>query len=193
MTDTPLPARSGRPQLVLVALVFILPLAAAVLLYFSSNALRPGGMSNHGALLSPIVNVRDALPDSELGESLDGYWALIYMNAGPCGADCRDALYKLRQSRLMLGNEMNRVERVFLHGTSAPDRVFLDTEHGGMATLHAPDEAALLESVRPEGQPEGGYYLLDPLGNIVIYFPPGIVPRNMVDDVSHLLDLSRIG
>ncbi|MEX1266967.1 MAG: hypothetical protein WEA08_08585 [Woeseia sp.] len=193
MTEKPKPARSGRPQLMLVALVFIVPMAAALLLYFGSDALRPGGTSNHGALLAPIVNLRDALPGSEFGESIDGYWALIYRNTGACGEDCRGALYKLRQSRLMLGNEMNRVERVFLHGTSAPDRVFLDSEHGGMTTLHAPDEAALLESVRPGDQPDGGYYLLDPLGNIVMYFPPGIVPRDMVDDVSHLLDLSRIG
>ncbi|MEX1265291.1 MAG: hypothetical protein WEA08_00110, partial [Woeseia sp.] len=107
MTEKPKPARSGRPQLMLVALVFILPMAAALLLYFGSDALRPGGTSNHGALLAPIVNLRDALPGSEFAESIDGYWALIYMNTGACGEDCRSALYKLRQSRLMLGNEMN--------------------------------------------------------------------------------------
>jgi hypothetical protein len=41
--------------------------------------------------------------------------------------------------------------------------------------------------------PAGGYYLVDPLGNLVMYFRPDLDPSDMVDDIKHLLRLSRIG
>ena len=40
---------------------------------------------------------------------------------------------------------------------------------------------------------DGGYYLVDPHGNLVMYFGPDIDPRDMVDDIKRLLKLSRIG
>lgn len=193
MADGPRPARSGRPQLVLVALAFVVPLAAAIVLYYTGEGWRPQGTTNYGELLSPMVNVREALPGSELGERVADQWALVYLHRGSCGDACRDALYKLRQSRLMLGNDMNRVRRVFLHGPDAPDKVFLDREHAGMIVLGDPAAASLVESARPAGHEAGGYFLVDPLGNLVMYFPAGILPRHMVDDLTHLLELSRIG
>ena len=39
----------------------------------------------------------------------------------------------------------------------------------------------------------GGFSPVAPLGNLVMYFTPGLAPRDMVDDIKHLLKLSRIG
>jgi hypothetical protein len=185
--------REGRRQLLLIALVFVLPLAAAAWLYFDGNGWRPAHSTNHGALLSPIVELRESLRTSPLQGQIGRNWALIYVNEGPCDDGCRDALYKLRQSRLMLGKDMNRLVRVFLHGSEAPDTVFLDRGHGGLIALHDADFSNRLVSLRPQPHAGGGYYLLDPLCNLVMYFPADIVPRDMVDDLSHLLKLSRIG
>lgn len=183
----------GRPQLVLVALAFALPLAAAAWLYFSDSGWRPAGTSNHGALLTPIVNVYDAGPGSPLAGRAREYWVLVYVDTGNCDTECRDALYRLRQARLMLGKDMNRVQRVFLHGASTPDTVFLEREHGGLIALQAPALTRLLDKKRPAHSTPGGLFLLDPLGNLVMYFPADIEPRDMVDDIAHLLRLSRIG
>jgi hypothetical protein len=35
--------------------------------------------------------------------------------------------------------------------------------------------------------------LIDPLGNLVMYFQPDLDPSQMVDDIKRLLKLSRIG
>jgi hypothetical protein len=51
----------------------------------------------------------------------------------------------------------------------------------------------LLEKKRPMDLVSGGIYLFDPLANLVMYFPPDLDPRDMVDDIKHLLKLSRIG
>jgi hypothetical protein len=39
----------------------------------------------------------------------------------------------------------------------------------------------------------GGVYLIDPLGNLVMYFPPDLDPKDAVRDIKHLLKLSNIG
>lgn len=188
--------RQGLPgivQLLLLALVFFLPLLLAWWLYFEGRSLAPEGRTNHGELLEPFVNVAEALPASELAALSGDDWLLVYVHRDACGEECREALVRLRQSRLMLGPDMDRVARVFLHGPVPPDRVLLEREHPGLTALEDAEAAALMTRERPEGLPPGGLYLVDPLGNLVMYFSPEIAPRDMVDDIEHLLELSRIG
>ena len=182
----------GRVQFLLVAAIFLGPLALAAWMYFSGS-LAPEGRTNHGALLQPIVNLGETLPDSPLHEHNDGHWVLLYANDGVCDEPCEYSLYTLRQSRLMLGREMDRLVRVFLHGETPPDTVLLAEEHQGLVTLQDEGLVAVLDSVRPADLAAGGYYLVDPLGNLVLYFRPDIAPQAMVEDIDHVLELSRIG
>lgn len=185
--------RSARVYLVLIAAVFFGPLLLAAWLYYGGYFTQPDSRANNGALLEPIVNLEDALPGSPLHEVRDGRWLLLYQAAGPCDDACRNGLYTIRQVRLMLGREMDRVGRIFLHDDTPLDRVFLDSEHQGLTTLEEPSLTAFLESRTPAGLSEGGYYLIDPQGNLVLYFDPQLDPRDVVDDIKRLLRLSRIG
>lgn len=185
--------KSARLHLILIAAVFFGPLLVAAWLYYGGYFAETLGRSNRGALLEPILNIGDELPDSPLHAHNDGTWLLLYANARDCVDDCRDALYTIRQSRKMLGKEMDRVGRVFLHGSTSPDTVFLAAEHPGLNTIEDASLSGLLEKKRPPDLPAGGYYLIDPLGNLVLYFRPDIEPSDMVDDIKHLLKLSRIG
>ncbi len=182
----------ARFQMFVIAAIFFGPLAVATWMYYSGS-LTPEGRVNSGTLLEPHVNVIEAVPESEVAQSADGYWALIYVNEGPCDTTCEDALYTTRQSRLMLGREMERIVRVFLHGETAPDTVFLADEHAGLVTAADSGFSELLNNKKPATLAAGGYFLMDPLGNLVMYFEPTINPRDMVDDIKRLLKLSRIG
>lgn len=184
---------SGRLQLGLIAAVFFGPLLFAFWLYYQGDLIQPQSRTNHGALLEPIVNLGDALPDSPLHEHNADHWLLLYSYTAQCDPACRDALYTQRQSRLMLGKEMDRVARIFLHGDIPPDTVFLRGEHEGMISLSDGNLHELLANKKPTELPAGGYYLIDPLGNLVMYFRPDIDPHDMVDDIKHLLKLSHIG
>jgi hypothetical protein len=186
-------SRKGRLQLFLIAAVFLGPLLVAALLYFQGSPLQPSGRTNHGTLLEPIVDISDRLSDSPVADQYDNSWLLLYTSLRPCEERCRDALYTLRQSRLMLGKEMDRVQRVFLHGDTAPDTVFIAEEHKGLITTEDGSLAGFLDNKRPAELLAGGYFLIDPLGNLVMYFRPDIDPADMVDDIKHLLRLSRIG
>lgn len=199
------PVIRGRAGLLLIAAVFLVPLVAAAWLYYSGQGLQPEGRTNAGRLLQPIVNVNEALsaadrvsvtpatiPDLTDGAS-SGKWVLLYRNSADCTEACVAALYRMRQSRLMLGRDMTRVVRVFLHGDIPPDKVLLETEHEGLITISNSDLDGVLDRKRPADLAPGGLFLIDPLGNLVMYFAAELTPEAMVDDIEHLLDLSRIG
>lgn len=190
MTDRP--QRRGRLQLVLIGAVFLGPLAVAAWMYHHGG-LAPSGRTNHGVLLDPIVNLADAVPATAVRDLYADSWLLLYAKAGRCDAACRDALYTLRQSRKMLGRDMTRLKRVFLHGETAPDTLFLRREHVELTALEDAELMRLLEKKTPSAAPGDGYFLIDPLGNLVMYFPPDLDPADMVDDIKHLLRLSNIG
>ncbi|MGI9204997.1 MAG: hypothetical protein ACR2Q3_13365, partial [Woeseiaceae bacterium] len=63
----------------------------------------------------------------------------------------------------------------------------------GLITISDKGLAELLSARRPRDVPDGGIYLIDPLDNLIMYFSPAIEPGDMVDDLKHLLELSRIG
>ncbi len=118
---------------------------------------------------------------------------LVYVSEDACDEPCREVLDRLRRTRLLLGNDMNRVSRVFLHGESPPDKVLLDDQHRGLISLSDKRLARLLEERRPKVQDSGGVYLVDPLDKLIMYFSPGIVPGELADDLKRLLVLSRTG
>ena len=88
---------------------------------------------------------------------------------------------------------MDRLVRVFLHGETPPDTLLIASEHEGLVTLEDEALGGILAAKRPSDLEPGGYYLIDPLSNLVMYFRPDINPSDMVDDIKHLLRLSQIG
>ncbi|HNP37091.1 MAG TPA: hypothetical protein PKK10_14665 [Woeseiaceae bacterium] len=191
MTEAPVGA--GRKQLLFIALVFFGPLLFAGWLYYSGALLQPGNRTNHGALLQPLVNLDEVMPESPLRPLHEDQWLLVLSESGPCADDCRQALYNMRQMRLMLGKEMDRLGRILLHGETAPDTVFPGAEYPGLILVEDGALAELLQESTPAGQESGGYYLVDPLGNLVMYFAPDLAPDHIVSDIKQLLKLSHIG
>jgi len=184
---------SGRLQLFLIAAVFIGPLVAAIWLYSAGGSVQPDLRANSGALLEPIINLKDALPASPLYAEQSGRWLLVFSEQSECDADCESGLYAIRQLRQMLGRESQRVARIFLHGESPADTVVLADQHEGLITIEDSSLSALLDSKKPDELAAGGYYLIDPQSNLVMYFQPDLDPRVVVDDIKRLLKLSRIG
>ena len=155
--------------------------------------MQPEGSTYLGEWLEHIVAIRDRLPDSPLLQETEEHWVLLYANEQACDERCRESLYSLRQTRLMIGREMDRVKRVFLHGAEPPDTVFIEAEHKGLAVIRDEELSGLLRDKKPQQLAPGGLYLIDPLSNVVLYFSPDVDPQDVVSDIKRLLKLSRIG
>ena len=67
MTDTTAPARRKPWPVILLALLFVGPLAAAWIVYFAAPDWRPSGQANYGELIDPPIPLPDlALIDAYL-------------------------------------------------------------------------------------------------------------------------------
>ncbi|MEM7430402.1 MAG: hypothetical protein AAF351_00555 [Pseudomonadota bacterium] len=186
-------SKRARIQLAMIALLFFGPLVVAAFLYYGGYFTSMQARSNHGTLLRPTVALAAELPNNDTLGGAEGKWLLVAMIDGPCGEACESELYTSRQSREMLGRERDRVTRVLLHGADAPDTVFLDQEHSDLITTVDGGLGDALKNNSPTTPAGHGYFLIDPLGNLVMHFESDLEPSKMVEDIEHLLRLSRIG
>jgi cytochrome oxidase Cu insertion factor (SCO1/SenC/PrrC family) len=203
MNATATPAPRRRALFLIVAAIFFLPLGAAVYLYYAPAAWRPAGGVNHGLLIEPARPL-PALPLALLNGSqtpadfLRHRWTLIYIGAGSCDARCHEALYQIRQVRLALNQDADRVQRLFIATAPCCDRNFLEHEHPGLVVARGGDASTLrLTGNFPADAgslaSSGRIYVVDPLGNLMMAHPRNSDPKHLLEDLKRLLKLSQIG
>ena len=198
----------GRLKLFVIFAVFLGPLLAAFLWYYGfggGGVLAPRGSTNHAPLISPVIALQafsNPGPDPDFddgapftNESLKRRWSVIHPLTGRCGGECEKSLYNTRQTRLALGKDANRVQRILL----SPNRTLLTR-----LADHHPDAIRLLESadglenqlapiLKQRNIGTNDALLVDPLGNLMMIIPANLDPGLLLKDLKHLLKVSRIG
>ena len=204
MTERSAQDRRQRRILIGVALMFFAPLGLSFYLYYGKDW-HPGGRVNAGELIQPARPLPSlALPLLGPGEThpqfLKGKWTFLYLQYGRCDDECRRHLYDTRQVRLALDREMNRVQRVFIGDVDCCDMPELKAAHPDLYTVRASpaDEPLLALLPMRMGEGEGAVnshrvYLIDPLGNLMMFYAPEAKSKGMLDDMKRLLRLSSIG
>jgi hypothetical protein len=210
--------RRQRRVLIGLALMFFAPLGLSFYLYYGKSW-RPGGRVNAGELITPPRPLPSlALPlaatsattattagtgtSATTGTSetnpqfLKGKWTLLYVQHGRCDDECRRHLYDTRQVRLALDREMNRVQRVFIGDGDCCDVEELKAAHPDLIAIRAGPQDAPLLTLLPEvsgAVNSHRVYLIDPLGNAMMFYAPGVKSKGMLEDMKRLLRLSSIG
>jgi len=184
-------ARDSRQRRILVgvALMFFVPLGIAFILYYG-NAWHPGGRVNHGELIQPPR----PLPEAGLPApySLQHKWTLLYVQSGACDELCLKRLYDMRQVRTALDRDMQRVQRVLIADELCCDTQKLLMMHPDL--IRIPRVAALEPLLESLPSPDSHrIYLVDPLGNVMMFYPAGAPAMGMLEDMKRLLRLSQIG
>ncbi len=205
MTDPTLTAAATpnrRPFFIVLALFFA-PLLIAFAVYYGSSW-RPTGTTNKGDLISPAIPLPAVTLTTADGKQTDASflrdtWTLVYVDKGECAAVCRKALNDIRDARLLLGKDITRVSRAFLYTGGCCDPAYFQAEQVDLlsASLDSDDGQKLLnllpatEGVAAlDGQ---RIYIVDPLGNLMMSYAPGVNPRDVYQDIKKLLGLSHIG
>jgi hypothetical protein len=181
-----------------LALLFFAPLGLAFYLYYGYGAWRPGGRVNAGELIEPARPLPPlALPLFGAGNTsadfLKGKWTLLYVEPAACGQACRKDLYAMRQVRLALDRDMNRVQRVLIADVDCCDAKELREQHPDLVTIRASAADAPLLALLPHRDGAPHFYLIDPLGNLMMCYTADANAKGMLEDLKRLLQLSSIG
>jgi hypothetical protein len=212
--------RRQRRILIGLALMFFAPLGLSFYLYYGKSW-RPGGRVNAGELIAPArplpslalplagtananANANATTTSTSTSTStsetnpqfLKGKWTLLYVQRGRCDDECRRHLYDTRQVRLALDREMNRVQRVFIGDGDCCDFEELKAAHPDLMVIRAsPADEPLLALLPTVSGAVNAHrvYLIDPLGNAMMFYAPDVKSKGMLDDMKRLLRLSSIG
>ncbi|NCF50511.1 hypothetical protein GWP57_02800 [Gammaproteobacteria bacterium] len=179
--------QAARLLLVLIACLFFGPLLLAAWLYYGGYFSGARQDSSHGALFEPSSNpgaghAYRAGQRSFRQAEIDG-----------CADSCAQPVFAMKHSLAMPGGETDRLSPVFLRRETLVDTVSAVAERPGMVMI---ESAGLIDSPdleRRPAEPAGGFYLVDPIGNLAVYFRPGIFRSNTVGHGRRLLRLSRTG
>ena len=190
-----------RAQLMLIALLFLGPLALSFWAYYGL-AYRPAGRTNHGELIEPARPLPDAILATATGSTtttaalLRGHWSLVTVTEGACERTCREALAASGTARLALGGDLRRVRRVLLVAAPCCEPAAAADPDLGIGWLGGADGQRLKDEFPgggAQGSRAGRVYVVDPRGNLLMRYPPGESGQGMLRDLEQLLKLSHIG
>lgn len=211
----------NKAKLTFLLLAAALPISSASW-YFSKHEYK-GLMAtkNKGELVIPVVDVTTLdlrngaggpayVPFDELVDGIDPEdykprpWQLLYLGAPECDDTCVDRLYFLRQLHVRLGREFDRVQRVYVQASDAEGPLpaatatFMAEQQPDMRVVYA-NAAELRERLRAtvvsgdDPLAQHYIYVVDPVGNVMLYFTPENTPEEILSDLDTLLDNSSLG
>lgn len=167
--------KRGRIQMILLLLVCASPVIAS---YFTFYVLKPqGGKANIGEFVSPV----QSFPTQTVQAPIAGKWTLlIARSANEChvGNDsCISLLYLMRQVKVAMGKESQRVQLVWLitddQVVDTEIDVAYDRDRAGFLKIRLPvdndKKKQLLEWLNRDQQGDA-IHLLDPYGDRMMRF-----------------------
>lgn len=156
--------KRARLKLLAMALLCISPVLGSWALY---AARVPLGQKSVGELLPTQPFSSASAPDWPHGK-----WVLASVAHNGCDSTCQGRLFALRQIHVAQGENASRLQRVLL--SSVAQVTPQGTRLVRVATAHLP--------VR-----EGGLYLIDPLGNQVMFYADRTEPTKVIREVTRIL------
>lgn len=152
------------------------------------------GTTNMGRLISPTVNWVPLLPAGEnTSDDIDGHYRVVLVADGECDAGCQEMLAATRAVEVRLGRDSRRVDRILLQ-TGLEPALLADIERANpdlvVASLDRAALEALLAPTTAQITGDNRYYLLNPVGDAVLYYDEQNSGSDLLEDLKHLLKYS---
>lgn len=180
-------AKRSNFIILLIGAIAAFPLVGSYLLY---RFWEPDQFVNYGELFGPVQIAEGQAPVGF--DAIQGKWAFLMVDSGACDTYCQRKLYIMRQVRLTQGEDMRRVERVWLVDDDQRPAPQLFVEYKGTQVI-APGGSELLARLSAQGSPRDYLFVIDPLGNVMMRYPRDPDPSLIKKDLKRLLKASRVG
>jgi len=182
----------GRLVLVTIALMFFLPILLAWFLNFYSDFKRDAQGIHHGELIVPPLPLGDlkvtAIGASEV-LSLEKKWTLIFLVSNQCDLTCEDKLYQLRQIRLAVGKDRDKVERVLV-----VDKELDWSDHENsfqnqkVIVKGSPSYESIIKNLKSvKNFDSNAIYLMDAYGSLIMKYAYKTAPKGIIKDIERLI------
>jgi hypothetical protein len=195
--------RRNRIQLLLIFGLFLIPPVGAWMAWKYVGEHGVGATTNTGVLVSPARPLDTAgLEWGGEGEPrqavLQGRWTYVIFAPGGCDERCQQQLYLTRQIRLAMSKDVRRVQRLLVLNDmpSAALMTQLESDHVDLEwAVRGTTETGFAEHFSGETFDSSGaqYFLVDPLGNLMMYYDLSSPTKGMMKDLQKLLKTSQIG
>ena len=208
---------SPKLALLIITAMFVLPLVLAWLMYSGSLNFEPGSTRNLGMLVEPPlqINWQEVLavqqqqdmdqPPGSGPDLLLEHWVILYPVPEPCESSCQQRAASLRQIHLAAGRHQSRVRLALMLGDTNPQesvallhgiypKFTLIRDPGGTLNnaLVTVRGGALGEMTAKDRLATDSIYLIDPLGNIMMYYAAEADPNHIKQDLKRLLTWSKL-
>lgn len=212
------PNLKSKLKLTALLLITALPITLATITFRSASDTSVSGTVNNGHLIIPPADISAlAMTDSEgvpvfqsfeeviaaLGD--EEYevrpWLMVYVTAKDCDAECQDRVRSMRQLHIALGKNIERVRRYYLQTApmpmSANTAELFKAEYPSMGIAFS-DRTLFDENMKAAGVPlaldsESYIILVDPVGNVMMYYTKEQTAEEIMVDLETLLKYSSLG
>lgn len=183
-----------RSRLILlgVALVFIIPILVSWYLVFFSDFKKGDGGTQKGELISPVIPLGEPevfnLKNKTI-ESINGKWTLLFFVENECNQLCEDKLYQLRQIRLALGKDRDKVDRLLVSKNKQQWSQYTNSFNGQKyIDPTSRDYNRLIKKFNDyAGLDLKATYLIDPYGFLMMKYPQDDNPMGTIKDIERLI------
>ena len=188
MNPSPSPQQRNRNRGMLALIVVLFLGSALVAGLLRVSGWRPEGTRNHGELLQPPVDLRQAkLRLRDGGEyawhPAERTWRIALAPRQDCGAPCVELSQQLDTVWQLFGRRADHVHILWIG--PAPEEAVRNAAWREVA----PDPALLAALPRNDDPAGTPVYVIDPNGFVILRYPPGFDPGHLREDVARLLRL----
>ena len=166
--------------------IFLLPIGLGTLFFYLNPSYFSQNTVNYGELITPVI-VTEKSDIELLGDAtLDGIWTFAYVTES-CDALCDKAVEDVKTIRTLINMDMRRIQRVLI----AKDGSRPTQEDKSLIHARIKNEEL---STKLASFPKNSIFLIDPIGNFMLYYnPTDINVKFVLKDLKRLLKYSRIG
>jgi len=189
---------SGKKSFLWLIAIFVAPILLGTLLFFNLDRIGiKKGSVNYGTLIQPafpakVIDLKVENKPAKRNEVLSKKWTMLYIETDKCDQFCQDRLLLMKRIRLLMNEQMRRVRVVLVANKNTLDSINKKIYHD---IIIAHVDVANSDFVKQfPGLENKPIYLLDPLGNLMMYYPqPNPNAKKMIKDLQKLLKYSRLG
>jgi hypothetical protein len=176
----------SKTKLFLLMLVFVLPFMMSWLLFYYHDHFNFNTV-NHGSFINPPLDVKKIL---EI-DTTQKMWQIAYIPAKCDEEKSQKLLYTLHQLKTALGKDTKRVSLMVVTDTTCLLKDSYDFHRIDLSE----NETQQLQSqfTANNFSVKNKVYLIDPMGNLFMYYADTVNPMDIFKDVKRVLEVSQIG